>query len=411
MNPYHQAPAQSPHNSPRYGPYAAMTSPPPLIHVSMAEHQVRINPSPLAHHPPSFPRSPPPASQIPPSLGRPGPTLAQQEKEQYYARSHQLQQQQVAPPMRMKGPIPSPIALPPPPRAAFAQSPSDSPLQSPVSLRQAQEFGDAGSIRSGSGSRVGLLPAEKGGIANAETRGTDWSRYSVLVNTSYSEKRSGKSEWLQRRMGKEKKWWIVGWTCSILLIVAIVVGVVVGVRNHKNNTDDGVPTIPNLGVFNSKEVHSVTSTPSAISTVSFPSPSSSIAKSVSSAAARSSTASLMEDTVETELSNAQATTTPVSVASTRAVVVSTSSRQITTTSSSSAAVQRSTTSAEGRSSTSFTSALTTSQAAATSKASHRKRFLNHASFVALKASFFEETFGKAKRDSAEIMGLAGKRGM
>jgi hypothetical protein len=138
--------------------------------------------------------------------------MAQQEKEDYYARS-QASQLDVPPsygsPKQTKS-VPSPILLPP--KAAFAHS--ESPLQSPVSLRQAQEFGDAGSIRSGSG--VGLLVGGRGG-AEVRKSGMDWSRFSVLVNES--EKRN-KSDWLERKQGSSKRWYVVGWICAILLVVA-----------------------------------------------------------------------------------------------------------------------------------------------------------------------------------------------
>jgi hypothetical protein len=211
MNPFQQQFQAQTSHPPQMSTYSAATSPPPRIHVSMAERQVQINQSPLAMHAPPLP-SP--------------PSLAQQEKANYYARS----QLQTSPPKvtvgggtlpsyhgsngTKKGAIPSPIL--PPPRAAFASS-GDSPLQSPISWKQAQEFGDVGSIRSGS---HGLRVGEGGGGANTEN--TDWSRYSVLVKESEKKltARSGKSEWLERRQGKAKRWYWLGWSCSVLLVVA-----------------------------------------------------------------------------------------------------------------------------------------------------------------------------------------------
>ncbi|GAA5956281.1 hypothetical protein JCM3765_005616 [Sporobolomyces pararoseus] len=382
---------------PQLTTYAAATSPPPRIHISMAERQVQVNPPSLV--------APPPSSPLPSQ-----PSLAQQEKENYYAR---VQQQQASHPSHppslshgpsriggAKGSIPSPILLPPP-RAAFAQS-NDSPLQSPVSWRQAQEFGDAGSIRSGSqgGSRAGLLsPGAK--AANAKVNeATDWSRYSVLVKES---EKSNKSEWLERKQGNQKKWFVVGWGCSILLILAIILGIVLGIKNHKSDGGDGAPEILNLGIFNSKEVHSATSpAPSVLSTVSYsPSPSSITSKATASQAVTTSVAPVVQ---ETRIEQDVVAETPTTLA--RAIAVEISSRKSTTiiaSSSPSSTVPRTTpvSPTTSISSTSHSVSVSTSSAATTNGlvtgGRNRKRFLDHASFVALRASFVHEAFGRSRR--------------
>lgn len=186
------------------------TSPPPIIKVSMAERQVRINAPPTS-----------PPSQLPPSLPvyssppQDRRTLAQQEKDAYMTRSryeYDQQQWSNSPPSyetrERSKPVPSPILLPP--KAAFAHS--ESPLQSPVSIRQAQAFGDAGSIRSG----TGLIEGGRG-AADVRKSGIDWSRFSVLVNASEKENRS---EWLERKQGTAKKWYVLGWFAAILVVVA-----------------------------------------------------------------------------------------------------------------------------------------------------------------------------------------------
>ncbi|GAA5993775.1 hypothetical protein JCM5350_000235 [Sporobolomyces pararoseus] len=404
MNPFQQQlnfEARTSH--PQLATYAATTSPPPRIHVSMAERQVQVNP------PPSLIVPGPPSSPLPSQ-----PSLAQQEKENYYARSQQLQRQSEAPlsqsnnPSRLGGAkggpntIPPPILLPPP-RAAFAQS-NDSPLQSPVSWRQVQEFGDAGSIRSGSqgGSRVGLLspggPSKNANVNEA----TDWSRYSVLVKES---EKNNRSEWLERKQGNQKKWFVVGWASSILLILAIILGIVLGIKNHKSDGGDGAPEILNLGIYNSKEVHSAaSSTPSVLSTVSY-SPSSSSITSKPTATQAVTSASIASVVQEVEIKEETMAETPAT--STRVAVVETPSRKSTTTlissTSSSSIVPRTTL-------TSFTSSISsTSRSGSTSSAvisttglavgggRNRKRFLDHASFVALRSSFVHEAFGRSRR--------------
>jgi len=221
----------------------------------MAERQVRINPPPT-----------PPPSQLPPSLPlyssppQDRRTLAQQEKDEYMVRSYYEQNQQQWSNSRpsyetreRSKPVPSPILLPP--KAAFAHS--ESPLHSPASIKQAQAFGDAGSIRSG----TGLIEGGRG-AADVRKSGFDWSRFSVLVNASEKENRS---EWLDRKQGTAKKWYVLGWIATILVVVGcvflslwvssryltilrvcrVIVGIVVGVQ-HKSS-GDGTPQIPNLG--------------------------------------------------------------------------------------------------------------------------------------------------------------------
>lgn len=176
----------------------------------MAERQVRINAPPTS-----------PPSQLPPSLPvyssppQDRRNLAQQETDAYMTRSryeYDQQQWSNSPPSyetrERSKPVPSPILLPP--KAAFAHS--ESPLQSPVSIRQAQAFGDAGSIRSGTGLIVGGR-----GAADVRKSGIDWSRFSVLVNASEKENRS---EWLERKEGTAKKWYVLGWFAAILVVIA-----------------------------------------------------------------------------------------------------------------------------------------------------------------------------------------------
>ncbi|GAA6024030.1 hypothetical protein JCM11491_000538 [Sporobolomyces phaffii] len=217
---------------PQFGLYSP-TSPPPAIHVSMAEHRVQVTP-PLTPPPLRAPPSVPPFS---PSQTR---TMAQQEKDDYYARSaapafacHATTDKSTT-----RAAAPSPILLPP--KAAFAHSAS--PLQSPVSLRQALEFGDAGSIHSASG-RSGLLRGGRGGADARKSGVVDWSRFSVLVNASEKEH---KSDWLERKQGTSKKWLAAGWIAAVLLVVAIVVGIVAGVQSRTDN-GDGAPKIADLG--------------------------------------------------------------------------------------------------------------------------------------------------------------------
>lgn len=103
---------------------------------------------------------------------------------------------------------PPPILLPPP-RAAFVGEPA-SP-RSPMSLKQAMAFGDVGSV----------MDEKVGGRGPADVRksGLDWARFSRMVKESEGEK---ESEWLRRKQGIARKWWIIGWCGSAAVIVACV---------------------------------------------------------------------------------------------------------------------------------------------------------------------------------------------
>jgi len=197
------------------------------------------------------------------------------------------------------------------------------------------------------------------------------------------------------------------------------VGVVLGIKNHKGDGGDGAPIVPNLGgetrlfhlvllffeltvsaslltaVFNSKEVHTASSTPaSAISTVSY---ASSASSSVSSAASTTSsrsiaTTALLQEEEDLEITTVGTTTTQARIETT------TSSRRQAQTSNTTPSTTATTTS---RPTTSPASTSTISRSASTTSsgtAAHRRRFLSHASFGTLKASFLNEPFGRVKRD-------------
>ncbi|GAA5840523.1 hypothetical protein JCM3766R1_000686 [Sporobolomyces carnicolor] len=103
-------------------------------------------------------------------------------------------------------------------QAAFARArryDGDSPLNSPRSQQNAKEFGDF--------------------VLNA--LGSDDQKRRTVDR---------KSEWLASKLGTSRKWFWIGWTCSISIVVAIVVGIVVGIERHFDG-DDGAPTVLNLG--------------------------------------------------------------------------------------------------------------------------------------------------------------------
>lgn len=55
------------------------------------------------------------------------------------------------------------------------------------------------------------------GAADVRKSGLDWSRFSVLVKESEKDSRS---DWLAKKQGVAKKWFVLGWIGAILLVVA-----------------------------------------------------------------------------------------------------------------------------------------------------------------------------------------------
>jgi len=219
------------HSDPRALPLPALpspslASPPPTIVVqpflahSTAQHQPQLGTYAPSSHPhglasPQHEHAP----HAQHTFARRSP--AEEEKDAYFARSasvdsygsHSYDEHWAdvhapgAAPLAVGG-KPAPILLPPP-RAAFVSEPG-SP-RSPMSLKQAMAFGDVGSV----------LDEKVGGRGAADMRksGLDWARFSRMVKESEAEK---ESEWLRRKQGIAKKWWIVGWAGSVAVIVACV---------------------------------------------------------------------------------------------------------------------------------------------------------------------------------------------
>ncbi|GAA6063812.1 hypothetical protein JCM10212_001643 [Sporobolomyces blumeae] len=378
---------------------------PPQIHVyTIEQHQPRIvvpGGPPAARQP-----SAPAPSGLPKYASNGSPpkewrTLAEQEKDDYYARSDNVvtqapsrgvQLRDEAPrganvvvpsysppsyspnhsPVQTSKALPTPILLPP--KAAFVNA--ESPLQSPVSLRQAQLFGDASSIRSG----TGLIPGGRGrGGSCANESGIDWSRFSVLVKQSEKEDRS---DWLAKETGTSKKWFVIGWMGAILLIVAIVVGIVVGV-SHKS-TDDGLPKVPNLGMYGSKNVSTPHSTGTLVS-----SETNRLSSSISTTLALAEEVETTQDVVITTTPTSAATETEEAeletTTSARAAVTTTTRATTTSTTPTRAAATTTTisatTTARAARTTATTETSTPSALSTTSVAAgHHRRYLKAASF-------------------------------
>lgn len=119
-------------------------------------------------------------------------------------------------------------------QAAFARArryDGDSPLNSPRSQQNAKEFGDLNHHHASSSSSSIIAQSrfnEKGILDSNSTRdGTvvvDWSRYSVLnaLGSDDQKRRTvdRKSEWRASKLGTSRKWFWIGWTCSISIVVA-----------------------------------------------------------------------------------------------------------------------------------------------------------------------------------------------
>ncbi|BGP44353.1 hypothetical protein JCM10450v2_000164 [Rhodotorula kratochvilovae] len=345
-------------------------------------------------YPHGDPRSLPlPALPSSPALASPPPVIvytpeqpgayarrfpAEEEKDAYFARSASIdsygshshdghQHWADAPALGAPAPIavgggraaaaPAPLMLPP--RAAFASEPG-SP-RSPMSLKQAMAFGDVGSV----------LDEKVGGRGAADVRksGLDWARFSRMVKESEGEK---ESEWLRRKKGVSKKWWVLGWCGSICVVIAIVVALVV---HFKSPSEDTMPSVPNLGGFNSKAVYSGSSDSMVSSlrgsqatglTAAATTGLTAAATTSAAVAATTSVAAAVEDVEETTAAATSSTTTQRAVA---AAVTTTSSVRTTTTvaatsSTTTPAVVRTTTTSAAPSSTTTTSARRAAAAAA-----------------------------------------------
>ncbi|GAA5923745.1 uncharacterized protein JCM15063_003749 [Sporobolomyces koalae] len=360
LDPFYRSPV------PQFPTYPSTAlSPPPKIHVSMAEQQVRV--------------------VVPEN--NPERTLAEQEKVDYYARTVTLS---TVRPKNNVGAVPAPIVVPP--KAAFAQQ-HDSPLQSPVSLQQAQAFGDVRSYRTGE---------SESGNGTERERLVDWSRYSVLARAS---EKDDKSEWLMREQGTSRKWYWIG-IIGMVVLVATIVGIVVGLKDHSSSTGDGNPKVPDLGAtaFNSKSTPSGTSVERTISTT-VP-----VRTSTSSAVAPVlMTSASSSDTREVEISSVVTTTSPMTTStlgSSRSSTTTSESRsssvvnttRMTSATASTASPTRDstdrTTSPPSKASLSSSSS-STEMVHATSSSSNRvhRRFLTHASFRALRLDFVPEVIG------------------
>ncbi|GAA5915871.1 hypothetical protein JCM8208_003939 [Rhodotorula glutinis] len=219
-------------------PPPSLASPPPAIVVQpfLAQLTAPQQPQLSTYAPSSHPHGPV-SPQYSPYPQRRSP--AEEEKDAYFARSasvdsygsysHDEHWADVhapgAAPLSVGG-KPAPILLPPP-RAAFVSEPG-SP-RSPMSLKQAMAFGDVGSV----------LDEKVGGRGAADMRksGLDWARFSRMVKESEGEK---ESEWLKRKQGIAKKWWVIGWAGSVAVIIAIVIALVV---HFKSPSSDAAPAV------------------------------------------------------------------------------------------------------------------------------------------------------------------------
>ncbi|GAA5849088.1 hypothetical protein JCM9279_005787 [Rhodotorula babjevae] len=256
------------HSDPRSLPLPALPSP------SLASPPPAIVVQPFHSHPPS-PHQPQLSTYAPSSHPRglaspeyaPQQTFArrspaEEEKDAYFARSasvdsygsysHDEHWADVhapgAAPLAVGG-KPAPILLPSP-RAAFVTEPG-SP-RSPMSLKQAMAFGDVGSV----------LDEKVGGRGAADMRksGLDWARFSRMVKESEAEK---ESEWLRRKQGSAKKWWIIGWAGSAAIIIAIVIALVVHFKNPSSSSD----TTPSVSQLEGRNSTSASSSPSTSASV------------------------------------------------------------------------------------------------------------------------------------------------
>ncbi|GAA5947175.1 hypothetical protein JCM3775_002689 [Rhodotorula graminis] len=237
-------------------PSPSLASPPPaiVVHPFLAQSAAQQQPQLSTYTPSSYPHGPasPHYSPHPPRR-----SAAEEEKDAYFARSasvdsygsysHDEHWADVhspgAAPLSVGG-KPAPILLPPP-RAAFVTEPG-SP-RSPMSLKQAMAFGDVGNV----------LDEKVGGRGAADMRksGLDWARFSRMVKKSEAEK---ESEWLKRKQGIAKKWWVIGWAGSVAVIIAIIIALVV---HFKSPSSDTAPTVSQLEGKNSSMVNSSSSAP------------------------------------------------------------------------------------------------------------------------------------------------------
>ncbi|GAA5917687.1 hypothetical protein JCM5296_003136 [Sporobolomyces johnsonii] len=366
---------------PQLSTYTPSAGPPHIqvhLHSAADQHPTFVDsPTSPSHSPPLPQYSGPPA-------GEDWRTAAEQEKDDYYARSgssdggHWAEAAPAppsyghggarSPPMKGSKPIPAPILLPP--KAAFVHA--HSPIHSPVSLKNAVAFGDAGSIR---GEKGGVAMIEGGhGGADVRKSGLDWNRFSRMVKEREKEK---ESDWLRKKQGLSRKWFYLGWLGTILVLAAIGVGIYFGVTHRSKG--DTMPSIPSLGGLNTKDVASYSSTSSSNPVISTTVPSS--ASSSSAVAAAETTTTTTSQAAATSVA-ATTTTTPA-----REAAATTTSTRSTTTSSMRA------------SSSSSSSSSTAARGKATeTTAANRRRFLEAPAYhewTEVKWTHYE---GVSKRD-------------
>ncbi|GAA6010238.1 hypothetical protein JCM10207_005681 [Rhodosporidiobolus poonsookiae] len=394
-------------------PFAAAPSPlPPVPAAHPAPQLSTYTPSsrPVIPAAAAFPLPPVPAQAMPNS---PLPayeqgdwrTAAEQEKDAYLARgsddSHgghwadapPSQPYPVGshPPLQVqtRGPAPPPILLPP--KAAFAGSPT-SPM-SPLSLKQAIEFGDVSSVKDGYGGASEKV-AGRGG-AEVRQSGLDWDRFGMMAQQS---EKGQQSDWLKRKTKNSKRWFIIGWIGAILVIIAIIAALAYHFT-HKSD-GDGEPTIPSLGGLNDKSILSASSSTTRASSAAQTSASvshvnlSSVDKASTTARAAASTTAADED--EDEVSSTRSTTRAVAeTAST------TSARAATTTTAKTTAAARTTASESASSSTTTARSAreTDADADADADADERRRLAKRYGTAWKDIEWTKAGAAKEKRDS------------
>ncbi|GAA5940282.1 hypothetical protein JCM1841_003587 [Sporobolomyces salmonicolor] len=372
---------------PQLSTYTPSAGPPQIqvqLHSAADQHPTFVDsPTSPSHSAPLPQYSGPPA-------GQDWRTAAEQEKDDYYTRSGSSDGGHWAdaspappsygghgarsPPVKGSKPIPAPILLPP--KAAFVHA--HSPIHSPVSLKNAVAFGDAGSIRGEKGDVVMI----EGGHGGADVRksGLDWNRFSRMVKEKEKEK---ESDWLRKKQGLSRKWFYLGWLGTILVLVAIAVGVYFGVTHRSNG--DTEPSIPSLGGLNTKEVAPYNSTSSSNPVISTTVPS--LASSSSSLAALTQAAAV--STTETTTTTSEAAETSVA-----ATTTATPSRRAAATTTST----RSTTTSSARPISSSSSSVAAHGKATETTAANRRRFLQAPAYHEWTEVEWTHYEGVSKRD-------------